>query len=178
MVDRQCNLVKQTVPSVDLQILIRVPNTLTTQTNGCLASKMHPLQSGDIVSSPGCHFSYRIIGPCCRIFDREQLPWPCCRLQWRSKEPSWRRIGRRLVVDLATQNSPSYSVEILGQGPSAEPLVQTFYWIKLPRPVRDWWVTDKPNRSYACTIHPPSAKVVEAICSKTSGGADDTSMAG
>jgi len=43
-------------------------------------------------ASPGGQFSFRVLGPCCRLFDREELPWPCCRLAWRSKEPSWRRI--------------------------------------------------------------------------------------
>jgi hypothetical protein len=38
-----------------------------------------------------------------RLFDREELPWPCCRIAWRSKEPSWRRVGRRFVADVAQQ---------------------------------------------------------------------------
>ncbi len=103
----------------------------------------HPIKHGDIIFSPGCHFSYRVIGPCCRLFDREQLPWPCCRLQWRGKEPSWRRIGRRLIVDLATKKHPSYSVEILGQG-TLEPIVITLYAVNLPPSVRDWWHCDRP----------------------------------
>lgn len=102
----------------------------------------HPFKSGTILHSPGAHFSYRIIGPCCRLFDREQLPWPCCRLQWRGKEPSWRRIGRRLIADLSTRNSPSYSVEVLGQG-SSEALVITLYWVRLPPDLRDWWHSDR-----------------------------------
>jgi hypothetical protein len=117
----------------------------------------HPLHHGDLFSSPGCHFSYRVIGPCCRLFDREQLPWPCCRLQWRGKEPSWRRIGRRFVPDLGTKRHPSYSVEIVGQGlgPSPnlsqgdgqnllEPMIITLYPVQLPPAVRDWWHADKP----------------------------------
>lgn len=102
----------------------------------------HPLNHGQIFFSPGCHFSYRVMGPCCRLFDREQLPYPCCRLQWRGKEPSWRRIGRRFIVDLATRNHPSYSVEIVGQGSSA-PIVITLYSVNLPQPVRDWWHSEK-----------------------------------
>jgi hypothetical protein len=102
----------------------------------------HPLHHGQIFFSPGCHFSYRVIGPCCRLFDREQLPYPCCRIQWRGKEPSWRRIGKRFVVDLATRTHPSYSVEILGQG-SLEPVVITLYSVTLPQPLRDWWHSDK-----------------------------------
>jgi hypothetical protein len=107
-----------------------------------ITSISHPLPSGTILHSPGAHFSYRIIGPCCRLFDREQLPWPCCRLQWRSKEPSWRRIGRRLIADLATRNSPSYNVEVLGQSAS-EPLVITLYWVKFSPELRDWWHSDR-----------------------------------
>ena len=59
------------------------------------------LETGSIHTSPGGQYSFRVIGPCCRLFDREELPWPCCRLAWRSKEPSWRRVGRRFVADLA-----------------------------------------------------------------------------
>ncbi|NJR53146.1 MAG: hypothetical protein HC780_29935 [Leptolyngbyaceae cyanobacterium CSU_1_3] len=100
---------------------------------------------GHLFSSPGGHFSYRVIGACCRLFDRETLPYPCCRIEWRGKEPSWRRIGRRLTIDLATKNSPSYSVEIVGQEQSSESFVITLYPIKLPQPLREWWVSSKPS---------------------------------
>lgn len=98
----------------------------------------HPLPSGHLFFSPGAHFSYRVIGPCCRLFDREQLPWPCCRLEWRGKEPSWRRVGRRFVVDLATRRYPSYNVEILGH-PGTAPLVVTLYGEELSSDLREWW---------------------------------------
>lgn len=104
----------------------------------------HPFSHGHVFSSPGCHFSYRVIGPCCRLFDREQLPWPCCRIEWRGKEPSWRRIGRRFVADLATRNSPSYSVEIIGRE-AQEPLIVSLYWNKLPQPLKEWWYSSKPS---------------------------------
>lgn len=100
----------------------------------------HPLLSGALVSSPGGHFTYRIVGPCCRLYDREQLPWPCCRIEWRSKEPSWRRIGKRFVPDMATRNSPSYSVEIVGaENKGGEPLVVTLYPVRLSPEMREWW---------------------------------------
>lgn len=99
------------------------------------------LPVGAVVSSPGGHFSYRILGACCRLFDREELPWPCCRIQWRSKEPSWRRIGKRFVPDLATKRFPSYMVEILDHEYSREPFVITLYWIKFPPEVQNWWYT-------------------------------------
>jgi hypothetical protein len=108
---------------------------------------MSLLSHGDIIYSPGGHFCYQVIGPCCRLFDREQLPWPCCRLQWRGKEPSWRRIGKRFTVDLATRGHPTYSVEILGQGRSPSistpPHVLTLYWVTLPHPLKEWWYADK-----------------------------------
>jgi hypothetical protein len=65
--------------------------------------------SGSLHTSPGGQYTYRVLGPCCRLFDREELPWPCCRLAWRGKEPSWRRIGRRFVPDLASRRCPWYS---------------------------------------------------------------------
>jgi hypothetical protein len=73
------------------------------------------------------------------LFDREELPWPCCRLEWRGKEPSWRRIGKRFVPDMATKNSPSYSVEVIGQEYSGRQFVVTLYHIKLPPAARAWW---------------------------------------
>ena len=103
----------------------------------------HPLQSGQVFYSPGGHFSYRVIGPCCRLFDREQLPWPCCRLQWRGKEPSWRRIGKRFIADISTKQAPSYCVEILGLEASEQAFVTTFYWVKLPQSVKEWWYSGK-----------------------------------
>ena len=108
--------------------------------------RSHPLKHGQVFFSPGAHFSYRVIGPCCRLFDRETLPYPCCRLEWHSKEPSWRRIGKRLIADLATRNSPSYSVEIIGQA-TQDPLVITLYSVKLPLPLKEWWISSKPSTS-------------------------------
>ncbi|NEQ30548.1 MAG: hypothetical protein F6K04_06035 [Leptolyngbya sp. SIO4C5] len=99
----------------------------------------HPWPTGHIFQSPGAHLTYRVVGPCCRLFDREQLPWPCCRLQWRGKEPSWRRIGRRLVPDMATRKFASYSVEIVGQGYRSEPFVTTLYTFALPPELQQWW---------------------------------------
>jgi hypothetical protein len=101
----------------------------------------HPLPSGFVLHSPGGQFRYRIIGPCCRLFDREQLPWPCCRIQWRSKEPSWRRIGYRFVADMAAKRYPSYSVELVGYGSAAEPTLLTLYTDRLPPQTLDWWYT-------------------------------------
>jgi len=103
----------------------------------------HPWPAGHIFYSPGAHFSYRVIGPCCRLFDREQLPWPCCRIQWRSKEPSWRRIGKRFITDMATKTHPSYCVELLGQGHHRDIFVLTLYLVKLSQSTREWWYSNK-----------------------------------
>jgi len=103
----------------------------------------HPWSSGHTFLSPGAHLSYRVIGPCCRLYDREQLPWPCCRLQWHSKEPSWRRIGRRFVPDMAARKFPSYNVEILGQGYRGEPFVITLYTARLSSEEQNWWYTKR-----------------------------------
>ena len=99
----------------------------------------HPWPSGYEFLSPGSQFSYRVLGPCCRLFDREQLPWPCCRIQWHGKEPSWRRIGRRFIVDLATKRYPSYSVELVGYTSSANPTILTLYTDRLSSQEQEWW---------------------------------------
>jgi hypothetical protein len=101
----------------------------------------HPWPTGHLFQSPGAHLTYRVIGPCCRLFDREQLPWPCCRIQWRGKEPSWRRIGKRLVPDLATRKAPSYCVEIVGQGYHTQSFVTTLYTAEFDIATRNWWYT-------------------------------------
>jgi hypothetical protein len=102
------------------------------------SSSEHPLASGSVLNSPGTQFRYQIIGPCCRLFDREQLPWPCCRLQWRSKEPSWRRVGPRFVPDMSTKRSPSYSVELIGYG-EGKPSILTLYTVRFSPAQQDWW---------------------------------------
>ncbi|WP_228021368.1 hypothetical protein [Vasconcelosia minhoensis] len=107
------------------------------------ANVEHPWPAGFLFESPGAHFTYRVVGPCCRLFDREQLPWPCCRLQWKGKEPSWRRIGRRLTVDLASRRHPSYCVEIVGQGYSSEPFVTTLYTVTFAPEFQLWWHTPR-----------------------------------
>lgn len=142
---------------------------------------IHLLEHGQIISSPGRHFNYRVIGPCCRLFDREQLPYPCCRLQWRGKEPSWRRIGKRFVLDMATRGHPTYSVEILEQGGDrrfgapepGEPLLLTLYWIKLPQPIQEWWYSDRVRYRNSLTMTPPSPVTEFATPLSNSGVAED-----
>ncbi|MGB3492523.1 MAG: hypothetical protein WBA57_07335 [Elainellaceae cyanobacterium] len=115
----------------------------------------HPLPSGHVFFSPGGHFTYRVVGPCCQLFDREELPWPCCRIQWRTKEPSWRRVGRRFVADIAAKRCPSYSVEVLNAEYSQEPTTLTLYWIRLESQTRDWWYSKVRSDSSAMGMNPP-----------------------
>ncbi len=108
-----------------------------------MSASSHPLPTGSVFESPGAHLTYRVVGPCCRLYDREQLPWPCCRIQWRSKEPSWRRIGKRFTVDLSTRKHPSYCVEIIGQSYRSAPIIMTLYPVRLSAVQQDWWHTKR-----------------------------------
>jgi hypothetical protein len=108
------------------------------------------LSTGDTFLSPGGLFRYRVVGPVCRLFDRETLPWPCCRIVgFKGKEPSWRRVGRRLVADIATRTKPSYFV-VLVDPITRKPLLKdgeivsmiyTLYWVRLSEQKRLWWFT-------------------------------------
>jgi hypothetical protein len=88
---------------------------------------------------------YRVLGPCCRLYDREQLPWPCCRIEWHSKEPSWRRIGKRFILDMASREHPSYSVEMIGIRATPVPIILTLYSVQLTPPEKTWWYGIKPK---------------------------------
>ena len=128
-----------------------------------MENQSHPLPSGTIIPSLGGHFTYRVVGPCCRLFDREQLPWPCCRIQWRGKEPSWRRIGRRFTPDLAAKKAPSYSVEVLEPGCTEEKIILTIYSDRLSQEQRDWWY----SRRRSAAIEPPRHDQVQAPSNHT-----------
>jgi len=103
------------------------------------------LEHGTVHASPGGQYSFRVIGPCCRLFDREELPWPCCRLAWRSKEPSWRRVGRRFVPDLASMRCPSYSVELLQPGSRPTATLLTLFSMRLTPELQEWWYSRQPK---------------------------------
>ena len=117
------------------------------------------LAAGLLQPSPGGQYSYRILGPCCRLFDREELPWPCCRLAWRSKEPSWRRIGRRFVADLAARRCPSYAVELLQPGARPTPTVVTFFHQRLAPELQEWWYSRLPDSMVAVNRLPPTQEL-------------------
>ncbi len=108
------------------------------------------LDSGTTFSSPGGSFGYVVAGPCCRLYDRTSLPWPSCSLVWRGKQPSWNRIGLRLVADMATRRCPSYSV--IGtdrRGRTWTEVVSDFAY-KLSEAERKWWFWHGPGH-----LHPP-----------------------
>ena len=112
---------------------------------------MSPAETGELLvpgtihTSPGGQYSFRVLGPCCRLFDRDELPWPCCRLAWRSKEPSWRRVGRRFVPDLAARRCPSYAVELLQPGSRPTATVLTLFSQRFNRELQEWWYSRHPR---------------------------------
>jgi hypothetical protein len=114
------------------------------------------LEAGSIHPSPGGQYSYRVLGPCCRLFDREELPWPCCRLAWRSKEPSWRRVGRRFVADLAARRCPSYVVELLQPGARPTRTVITLFPQRLGPALQEWWYSKQPASLDPANSAPPA----------------------
>lgn len=105
---------------------------------------MHPLDHGKWVRSPGQGFAYQIQGPVCRLYDREELPWPSCSIAWKGKQPSWNRIGRRFVPDLAASRCPSYSVVGVDHWGNQWEQVITLYYQRLGQQEKQWWITQKP----------------------------------
>ena len=105
----------------------------------------HPFKPGKKLRSPGGNFTYLILGPCCRLYDREELPWPSCSLAWKGKQPSWNRIGPRFVADLAASRSPSYSAIGCDQEGNNWVQVLTLYCVRLTSEEKYWWVTRKPK---------------------------------
>ena len=102
------------------------------------------LESGTSFSSPGGSFSYVIQGPVCRLYDREELPWPSCSMSWKGKQPSWNRIGRRFVGDIAVKRFPSYSViGIDKQGHTWEQVVTDYTYLNSSA-MRKWWYANIP----------------------------------
>lgn len=95
------------------------------------------LKYGDTITSPGGLFTYRVIGPVCRLYDREELPWPSCAIQWHGKQPSWNRVGRRFVSDMASKRSASYAVI----DETGTVIVHTFFDKRLTKEGQSWWYT-------------------------------------
>jgi hypothetical protein len=120
------------------------------------------LEAGSIHPSPGGQYSFRVLGPCCRLFDREELPWPCCRLAWHSKEPSWRRVGKRFVADLAARRCPSYVVELLQPGARPTRTVITLFPQRLGPALQEWWYSKQPTSLDPANSAPPQPLSVDA----------------
>lgn len=105
------------------------------------------LETGSMISSPGGAFIYRIQGSICRLYDREELPWPSCNLRWRGKQPSWNRIGRRLVPDMGPNRYESYSVTVYDQWGGEWESIKTFYELpKLSASEKRWWYSPRNER--------------------------------
>lgn len=93
---------------------------------------------GDIFTSKGGSFQIEVIGAICRLYDREHLPYPCCRLSWMGKEPYWNRVGKRFVPDIGCKKSPSYRVKILDGKLDFD---YTEFEKLLPPQEKAWWYT-------------------------------------
>lgn len=104
----------------------------------------HPLSTGKFKRSYGGSFVYVVQGPCCRLYDKEELPWPSCSLAWKGKQPSWNRIGKRYVPDMATTRCPSYSVHGYDHHGNSWESVVTFYEESLTKAERRWWIWKGP----------------------------------
>ena len=108
------------------------------------------LPSGSEQPSPGGMYSFRVLGP-------------CCRLQWRSKEPRWRRVGKRFVPDLAARRCPSYAVELLQPGLRPTPTVLTLFAERLSPERQGWWYSRRPEQEQPLPGPPDTTKpAVEA----------------
>ena len=108
------------------------------------------LPSGSEQPSPGGMYSFRVLGP-------------CCRLQWRSKGPSWRRVGKRFVPDLAARRCPSYAVELLQPGLRPTPTVLTLFAERLSPELQGWWYSRRPEQEQPLPDPPDTTKpAVEA----------------
>ena len=105
----------------------------------------HPLESGKYIRSHGGSFSYKILAPVCNLYDREELPWPSCSLSWKGKQPSWNRVGRRFVPDLAASRCPSYWVEARDLYGNAWIQILTLYWERLDANTKNWWYYKGPQ---------------------------------
>ena len=95
-------------------------------------------EHGKKFKSPGGSFAYEVSGPVCRLFDRDELPWPSC--PWPGgKQPSWRRVGRRFVADLAVRRCPSYAVRAVDSSGTEWEQILTLYQHRLTPEEKIWW---------------------------------------
>jgi hypothetical protein len=105
------------------------------------------LNHGQKIRSPGGSFLYEVQGPVCILYDREELPWPSCSLQWKGKQPSWNRVGKRFVPDITARRCFAYSVKSQDFWGTTWDQVLVLYDYKLSRQEKAWWYwTYKPNQ--------------------------------
>jgi len=104
------------------------------------------ISAGKRIESYGGSFVYEIQGPLCRLYDREDLPWPSCSLAWRGKQPSWNRVGRRFVPDMGCTRFESYSV--IGQDGWGFKWqgIYTMYGSFLKKDEANWWYSRRNQR--------------------------------
>lgn len=95
--------------------------------------------AGKKIRSRGGSFLYEVQGPVCILYDREELPWPSCSLQWRGKQPSWNRIGKRFVPDLSAAKCHAYSVKACDMWGSSWDQTLILYDRRLTRQEKAWW---------------------------------------
>lgn len=105
------------------------------------------LQANEVINSPGGSFVYFAQGPVCVLFDREELPWPSCSITWKGKQPSWNRIGRRFVPDIAASRCPAYFVKGLDVWGVQWEQTLVIYQEKLSPAERRWWYSPRNERN-------------------------------
>ena len=105
------------------------------------------LQTHEVINSPGGNYTYIALGPVCVLFDREELPWPSCSLAWKGKQPSWNRVGRRFVADLAASRCPAYSVMGMDFQGNTWYQTLTLYPERLSKEERRWWYSPRNERN-------------------------------
>ena len=65
-------------------------------------------------------------------------------MQLKGKQPSWNRIGRRFVGDIAVKRFPSYSVIGIDKSGHTWEQVVTDYTYLNSSAMRKWWYSNTP----------------------------------
>tara|TARA_B100001173_G_scaffold307745_2_gene316819 strand:+ start:819 stop:1163 length:345 start_codon:yes stop_codon:yes gene_type:complete len=102
------------------------------------------LENGKKIRSYGGNFIYEIVGPVCVLYDREELPWPSCSLQWKGKQPSWNRNGKRFVPDIAASRCGAYAVFAQDLWGATWTQVLVFYDQRLSKREKRFWYWKGP----------------------------------
>lgn len=79
------------------------------------------------------------------LYDREELPWPSCSLAWKGKQPSWNRVGRRFVPDIAASRCPAYAVRGCDTWGNQWEQVLVIYHERLRGALKDSWYAKVPT---------------------------------